>query len=108
MRIAAASEWNGDGRDDLIASYANGKIYLLINRAVPGKAEFEKPRLLDIPPCCGDPWTYVADWNHDGDDDLIIDQYGYTRFVERSFIEYGYRPGQVLRHEKRKDVVKTP
>jgi hypothetical protein len=100
-------DWNGDGWDDLIAAYANGKIYLLVNKAIPGKAEFEKPRLLDVPPCFGDPWPYVADWNHDGDDDLIIDQYGYTRFVERSFIEYGYRPGQVLRHEERKDVVKA-
>jgi hypothetical protein len=43
----------------------------------------------------------VGDWNHDGDDDLIIDQYGYTRFVERSFIDHGYRPARILSFEAR-------
>ena len=85
-------DWNGDGWDDLLASYANDRIYVLVNRAVAGRPTFEPPRLLKVPPCYGDPWPYVGDWNHDGDADLIIDQYGYTRFVERSFIEYGYRP----------------
>jgi hypothetical protein len=59
---------------------------------------------VDVPGCFGYPWTYVADWNNDGDVDLIIDQYGYTRFVERSFIEYGYRPGRILSFEKRDQV----
>jgi hypothetical protein len=94
-------DWNGDGWDDLLASYANDRIYILVNRAVAGRPQFEAPRLLNVPPCYGDPWPYVGDWNHDGDADMIIDQYGYTRFVERSFIEYGYRPGRVLRFEDR-------
>ncbi len=92
-------DWNGDGWDDLLASYANDRIYVLINRAIEGKPQFEAPQLLNVPPCYGDPWPFVGDWNHDGDADLIIDQYGYTRFVERSFIEYGYRPGRMVRFE---------
>lgn len=98
---AQRADWNGDGWDDLVASYANGYIYVLINRGEKGKSAFQEPRLLDVPPCYGDPWPYVGDWNHDGDDDLIIDQYGYTRFVERSFLEYGYRPARIDRFEKR-------
>lgn len=94
-------DWNGDGWDDLLASYANDRMYLLVNRRAAGRPEFETPRLLNVPPCFGDPWPYVADWNHDGDDDLIIDQYGYTRFVERSFIDHGYCPGTIVRHEHR-------
>ncbi|MEX0643518.1 MAG: VCBS repeat-containing protein, partial [Pirellulales bacterium] len=97
-------DWNGDGWDDLIASYANDRIYVLVNRAVAGKTAFEAAKLLDVPRCYGDPWPFVGDWNHDGDADLIIDQYGYTRFVERSFIEHGYRPARIIRSEERPTV----
>jgi VCBS repeat protein len=98
---AQRADWNGDGWDDLIASYANDRLYVLVNRAVSGKAEFASPQRLNVPPCYGDPWPFVGDWNHDGDDDLIIDQYGYTRFVERSFIDHGYRPARIVRFESR-------
>ena len=41
----------------------------------------------------------VGDWNHDGDDDIMIQDYYFLRYIERSFIEHGYRQAQVLGFE---------
>jgi hypothetical protein len=97
--------WNGDGWDDILATYYSGRVLVLVNKKSAGQPEFESPQEVQIPSCFGYPWSYVADWNHDGDDDLIIDQYGYTRFVERSFIEHGYRPTRILEYEQKEDRV---
>ena len=95
-------DWNRDGWDDLIYAYANDEFYILLNEPGPnGTRQFSAPKQIDVPGCYGDPFTSVADWNGDGDDDLIINQYGYTRFVEHSFIEHGYIPGNVISAESK-------
>jgi hypothetical protein len=99
--IVRGTDWNGDGWADVVAAYASGHVYVLLNEARPGEAAFAAARALEIPPCYGDPWVFVGDWNRDGDDDLLIQQYGYLRFVERSFLEHGYVSGVVVRHEER-------
>jgi hypothetical protein len=44
----------------------------------------------------------VADYNGDGDTDLIVHTaYGYTCFYERSFIRSGYARGEAVRVETR-------
>lgn len=88
---------NGDGWDDLIASYASGQVYRFINRAQTGQALFQPAALLDHPAYnLAWPLTYVGDWNNDGDVDLIINVFGITRFIERSFLDRGYAMAQVL------------
>jgi FG-GAP-like repeat len=95
-------DWNRDGWDDLIYAYANDEYYILLNEAGPnGTRQFSAPIKIDVPGCYGDPFISVVDWNHDGDDDLLINQYGYTRLVEQSFIEHGYIPANLLSHESR-------
>jgi hypothetical protein len=94
--------WNRDGWDDLIYAYANDLYYILLNEPGPnGTRRFSEPKQIDIPACYGDPFISVVDWNRDGDDDLLINQYGYERFVERSFIEHGYIKGELVSSESR-------
>ncbi len=93
-------DWNRDGWDDLIFAYANDEFYILLNEPDGnGKRKFSAPIKIDVPGCYGDPYISVADWYGDGDDDLIIQQYGYTRFVERGFILHGYIPANVVAME---------
>lgn len=99
--VPATIDWNDDGWPDLIAAYASGDVFLFTNAATAGRAEFAQPQPLDLPPCFAEPWPAVGDWNNDGDDDLIIDQYGYTRFVERSFLAHGYREATLIGFEER-------
>lgn len=95
-------DWNHDGWDDLIYAYANDEFYILLNKpGVDGKREFGAPIKINVPGCYGDPFISVADWNRDGDDDLIISQYGYTRLVDQSFIERGYIPATVVKSESK-------
>jgi hypothetical protein len=90
-------DWNHDGWDDLIFAYANDQFYILLNEPGPnGTRQFSAPKQIDVPGCYGDPFISVVDWNRDGDNDLIIEQYGYTRFVEQSFVEHGYMPASVI------------
>ena len=84
-------DFNGDGSDDILASYASGQIYQIVNKAINGTAQFHPPAFLDHPAYnLAWPQTYVGDWNNDGDADLIINVFGITRFLERSFLQFGY------------------
>ena len=95
-------DWNHDGWDDLIYAYADDHFYILLNEPGPnGTRQFSAPKQIDVPGCYGDPFISVVDWNGDGDNDLIINQYGYTRFVEQSFIEHGYIDGNLVGNESK-------
>ncbi|MBI4581232.1 MAG: VCBS repeat-containing protein [Planctomycetes bacterium] len=84
-------DFNGDGWDDILASYASGQMYQIVNKAINGTAQFHPATLLDHPAYnLAWPQTYVGDWNHDDDADLIINVFGITRFLERSFLQFGY------------------
>jgi hypothetical protein len=53
-------------------------------------------------PCGTGATIVVANYNGDGDTDLIIHTaYGYTCFYERSFIGSGYARGEVVRVDAR-------
>ena len=102
VRLSAQPiDWNDDGWDDIIATYASEQSYLLINRAKEGMASFEPPLLLDLPryPMSW-PLLHVADWNNDGDQDLLLHYGSMLRYIERSFIDYGYIPSSLLLHEQ--------
>lgn len=100
--VPNTSDWDGDGRDDVLVSYASGQVYALINRSGSASGEpFQIQGPLDLPPGIGEPKVTVGDWNHDGDDDVIIQDYYYMRFAERSFIEHGYRQAEALTFQAR-------
>ncbi len=100
--VVRKCDWNHDGWDDLIFGYADDHFYVLLNEPGPnGARQFSKPIKIDVPGCYGDPYFSVADWNGDGGNDLIINQYGYTRFVEQSFVEHGYIEAKISHSEHR-------
>ncbi len=94
--IVQVTDWDGDGWNDLMLAYASGQIYVCHNAESPDRVAFDAPQSINIPECYGSPWIRVVDWNRDGDDDLILNQYGYSRFVERSFIQHGYAEGNIV------------
>jgi hypothetical protein len=94
-------DWNRDGWDDLLLAYASNAFFILLNEPTGNGRQFGTPQEIKIPGCWGDPFATVTDWNHDGDEDLIIDQYGHARFVEQSFIRHGHVPAKVVGHETR-------
>jgi len=100
--IVRRVDWNHDGWDGLLYVYADCHYYVLLNEpGADGSRHFGQPRKLNVPPGCGDPFPSIVDWNNDGDNDLLLNQYGYTRLIEQSFIEHGYIPGQILAAESR-------
>ena len=95
-------DWDGDGWEDLIYGYGNGEIYVSLNRpGSGGTRRFDKPKQIKIPGNWGDAFISIADWNKDGDDDIVIQQYGYSRYIERSFAQRGYSQAKLLAHELR-------
>ena len=103
IRMAAQPiDWNGDGWDDVLATYASEHTYLLINRAEHGTAAFDEPIPLDLPryPVSW-PLLHVADWNNDGDEDILLHYGTMLRYIERSFADHGYVPATIVAHDRK-------
>jgi FG-GAP-like repeat len=93
--IPYASDWDGDGRMDVVGSAANGDIAIYRNQ---GKNRFDAAKLIRVPPVPYSPFAAVVDWNNDGDADLIVGTaYGYFCWFERSFLERGYAKATVVK-----------
>ncbi len=106
--LVDATDWNQDGWPDVIASAANGKVRVLLNKgpdAAPPFAEGIDPKL----PSILQPRVLVADLNGDGDDDLFLPSTQGACFVERSFLKQGYAKAALVRAEARanRDVKET-
>ncbi len=100
--VAVGTDWNHDGWDDVLVTYAGSQTYLLLNRATEGAAEFDDPMELKLPEYpMSWPLLHVADWNGDGDQDVLFHYGTMIRLVERSFIDHGYVPGKVIATERR-------
>ena len=100
--VAQPIDWNGDGWKDVLATYASDDTYVLVNRAIRGEAQFHEPELIDMPKYPQSwPFLHVADWNNDGDEDLLFHYGPMVRFVERSFIDHGYAAGRVVSYERK-------
>jgi hypothetical protein len=97
----ASLDFNSDGWPDL--AVLKGKVFLFVNKAIKGACEFLPPQELALPAGIGYLYALAsADWNRDGDDDLLYStSAGCFCFAERSFLLHGYRPARVVRVEER-------
>jgi hypothetical protein len=74
---AFASDWNGDGLNDLLIGSIGGHIYLCTNEGSADKPAFSKPQKLslenkplEVPH--GDSHPVATDWDRDGNPDLLV------------------------------------
>jgi hypothetical protein len=98
-----ATDWDGDGTHDVLV-VRGGDVQFFRNRAHVGTVEFEKPVRLPLPPTAGT-FDSVAtvDLNCDGDDDLVYQTSArLTCWVERSFLQHGYRVAMLIKASARK------
>lgn len=92
--LVDAFDWNGNGRLDIIAGAANGRVRIFQNITRSGPAEFDPGSPLELPPI-RQPRILMVDLNADGDDDLFLPSTQGSVWIERSFLEEGYRRGEI-------------
>jgi hypothetical protein len=99
-----AGDWDGDQAPDIFV-ITGQRVDLFRNRALPGRAEFAEPERLQLPPTIGGFYGVApVDLNGDGDTDLVYHTSSrISCWVERSFLDYGYRPATIVRSEIRKE-----
>jgi FG-GAP-like repeat len=91
------TDWNGDQRPDLlIGGTADNPCLIYYNASRPGEPELETGK-----PVAGLPYLYwgpklgAADWNGDGDIDLLVQSEFFSFWLERSFLDHGYQVAAV-------------
>lgn len=90
------TDWDGDGRPDVIAGSAGGTVRVYRNAGVvDGKVKFEEGIDPGLPPL-KQPRVIMADLNGDGDEDLFVPSTQGSIWIERSFLKDGYAPAKVL------------
>ncbi len=93
-------DWNKDGRDDIVFTAWNGFVYLMLNKNIPGKAEFAAPvqleQLSGNLTMADSPTPDVVDWDGDGVPDIVCaDVNGHITFLrnkgtaDNPSLEYG-------------------
>lgn len=97
-----SADWNGDGAADLFV-VTGQRVVVLYNKAERGRTEFQDPQPLKLPAGIGGFFAVApVDLNGDGDIDLVCRSSArMSCFVERSFLEHGYRPAELRRAETR-------
>jgi hypothetical protein len=91
-----ATDWNQDGRLDVIAGSANGRVQVFLNRLGGGAGSpFATGFTPDLPSIM-QPRVLLGDLNGDGDDDLYFPSTQGACFVERSFLQHGYARGVIV------------
>lgn len=99
--LVDVTDFNGDGKLDVLASAANGKVRLFLNRGDKGGAVFGQGIDLQLP-LIEQPRVLIADINGDGDDDMYLPSTQGSCFIERSFLEGGYAAATRIALERRR------
>ncbi len=93
-----AVDWNQDGKPDLFTqgtAAAPGAI--MLNQTKGGKPAIGKPtRPFELPYLFWSTQFGAADWNRDGDRDLLVTSEFFTFFIEQSFLTHGYREAKLV------------
>jgi FG-GAP-like repeat len=90
--VPFATDWNRDGKTDIVGSAASGTVVLWRNL---GENRFSAAEPIAVPELPYSPSVAIIDWNDDGDDDVIVGtSYGFFCWFERSFLEQGYAAAQ--------------
>jgi hypothetical protein len=125
--VPTIADWNGDGWPDVILG--SNRTYVVLNSGKADGPRFLPPKILNLgppsstsgpslQPIPGSPEWRMAEgrgdflpyesvvsaveWNEDGDTDLMaLTSYGYLCWFERSFLEHGYAPSQLIKIESR-------
>src|SRR5690606_28399349 len=99
--VPFAEDWDSDGWVDIIAQARPDRFMFIRNVGVDllGDAVFAPGIWITLPPAPygagGD--IVVADFNGDGDDDLLLQTaYGFTTLIEGSFLSNGYANATLL------------
>jgi hypothetical protein len=91
------TDWDGDGRLDVIAGGAGGVVRVFRNLdAGGGKVKFEDGIDPGLPPL-KQPRVLMVDLNGDGDEDLFIPSTQGSIWIERSFLRDGYAKARIVR-----------
>ena len=73
---AYATDWNGDGRPDLLVGTMLGEVHFIPNERRPGELTFGTPQAMEADgrpvKVAGDAAPVAADWDGDGRLDLIV------------------------------------
>jgi hypothetical protein len=100
-----ATDWNSDSLMDVVAAANPDKILVMLNAGnnASGQALFQPGVWLNVPSApdgAGTP-VIIADFNNDGDDDLIVQTaYGYTNWIERSYLNSGFANATILQTQQ--------
>jgi len=95
-----ATDWNQDGRPDIISGAANGNVQIFLNSPVAGRPSPFAPGFTPKLPPIMQPRVLLGDLNGDGDDDLYFPSTQGACFVERSFLNHGYARGAIVEARK--------
>jgi hypothetical protein len=94
-----AGDWDGDKAPDIFV-VTGQRVNLYRNKSEPGRSTFEEPQRLKLPPSIGGFYGVApVDLNGDGDGDTDLVYQTSSRitcWVERSFLEHGYRPAVLI------------
>jgi hypothetical protein len=98
--MIAVTDWDHDGRPDVILAQGNAVLYRNVSKG--GETpQFVRDHDL-IHQYIPYPHPYDVDWNRDGDTDLLISSsYGVCYLFERSYIEGGYAEASPLGVERK-------
>ncbi len=88
-------DWNGDGRIDVIAGAANGRVRVFLNTGSDGAVGFDEGTDPNLPPI-KQPRTVMVDLNGDGDEDIFLPSTQGSVWVERSYLTNGYAKAKLI------------
>jgi hypothetical protein len=92
------ADWDNDGLVDLlIGGTAVEPCVIYYNASQPARPEVKPAHAVEnLPYLFWGPKLRAADWNRDGDVDLLVQSEFFSFWLERSFLEHGYQVAKIL------------